>query len=65
VTVLRGELTDLLEPAVAERMVREIPDVELVEVPGVGHVPALDEPESLAAIERLLGRVLARNEDPA
>ena len=65
VTVLRGELTDLLEPAVAERMVREIPDVELVEVPGVGHVPALDEPESAAAIERLLGRVLARTEDPA
>ena len=65
VLLLRGELTDLLEPAVAERMVREIPDVELVEVPGVGHVPALDEPESLAAIERLLARVLAREDSDA
>ena len=65
VLLLRGELTDLLEPAVAERMVREIPDVELVTVPGVGHVPALDEPESLAAIERLLARVLAREDSDA
>ena len=65
VLLLRGELTDLLEPAVAERMVREIPDVELVEVPGVGHAPALDEPESLAAIERLLARVLAREDSDA
>ena len=62
VTVLRGALTDLLEPAVAERMAQEIGDVDLVDVPQVGHAPALDEPESLAAIERLLGRVLARDE---
>jgi pimeloyl-ACP methyl ester carboxylesterase len=31
---------------------------ELVTVPGVGHAPALDEPESAAAIDRLLARVL-------
>jgi pimeloyl-ACP methyl ester carboxylesterase len=62
VTLIRGELTDLLEAEVAERMAREIPDVELVTVPRVGHAPALDEPESLAAIERLLVRVLAREE---
>ena len=65
VLLLRGELTDLLEAEVAERMAREIPDVELVTVPRVGHAPALDEPESLAAIERLLERVLAREEDPS
>ena len=65
VTLLRGELTDLLEVEVAERMASEIPDVELVTVPRVGHAPALDEPESLAAIKRLLERVLAREEAPA
>jgi pimeloyl-ACP methyl ester carboxylesterase len=62
VTLLRGELTDLLEEKVAQRMASEIPDVEMVTIPRVGHAPALDEPESLAAIGRLLERVLAREE---
>lgn len=60
VTVLRGALSDLLAPAVAERMAREISDCELVTVPRIGHAPSFDEPESLAALERLLERVLAR-----
>ena len=60
VTILRGALTDLFAADVAERMASAIPDVELVTVPNVGHAPSLDEPESLAAIERLLARVLAR-----
>lgn len=60
VTLLRGALTDLLDAKIAERMASEIPDVELVTIPNVGHAPSLDEPESLAAIERLLQRVLAR-----
>ena len=60
VTILRGALSDLLDADIAERMAREIGDVELVTVPDVGHTPNLEEPESLAAIERLLGRVLAR-----
>ncbi|MEQ7874897.1 alpha/beta hydrolase [Sphingomonas sp. ASV193] len=57
VTLLRGTLSDLFSTATAERMVREIPDVELVEVPNVGHAPTLDEPESIAALDRLLTRV--------
>lgn len=60
VTILRGELTDLLDEAVAARMASEISDVELVTVPDVGHTPNLEEPESIGAIERLLARVLAR-----
>ncbi|MCY7272034.1 MAG: alpha/beta hydrolase [Sphingomonas bacterium] len=59
VTILRGELSDLLSAEVAERMAHEIADVELVTVPRVGHAPSFDEPESLAALERLLARVLA------
>ncbi|MBA3666952.1 MAG: alpha/beta hydrolase [Sphingomonas sp.] len=62
VTVLRGALSDLLDPGVAERMAREVSDAELVTVPDVGHTPSLDEPESIAAIERLLDRVLARQD---
>ena len=49
-----------LARSVAERMVTEIPDVEVVTVPGVGHAPDLDEPEAVAAIDRLLERVLRR-----
>ncbi len=58
VTILRGELSDLLSADVAAKMARVIADVELVTVPRVGHAPSLDEPESLEAIDRLLARVL-------
>jgi len=60
VLVLRGEHSDLLPDPVADRMANEIPDVEVVTVPGVGHAPDLDEPEAAAAIDRLLERVLKR-----
>ena len=57
--ILRGELSDLLSDATAERMAAEIgPQAELVTVPQVGHTPLLDEPEAAAAIDRLLARVL-------
>jgi pimeloyl-ACP methyl ester carboxylesterase len=60
VLVLRGGSSDLLSDAAAERMATEIPDVEVVTVPDVGHAPDLAEPESIAAIDRLLERVLTR-----
>jgi pimeloyl-ACP methyl ester carboxylesterase len=60
VTILRGEISDLLSDAIAAEMVERLDDCELVTVPRVGHAPSLDEPESLAAIERLLSRVLAK-----
>ncbi|GLR48710.1 alpha/beta fold hydrolase [Sphingomonas astaxanthinifaciens] len=60
VTILRGALSDLFDAPVAERMVRELgPNAELVTVPDVGHAPSFDEPESIAAVERLLARVRA------
>jgi len=57
--ILRGELSDLLAEDVARRMAEALPNAELIVVPGVGHAPALDEPESIAGIDRLLDRVLA------
>lgn len=57
--LLRGERSDLLSAATAQRMDDAIGDsAELVTIADVGHAPALDEPESIAAIDRLLGRVL-------
>ena len=58
VTILRGELSNLLTEETADRMVAELDgDAELVVVPGVGHAPSLEEPESVAALDRLLQRV--------
>ena len=59
VTILRGGLSDLLSVEVAERMCSEISDCEFVTVSKVGHTPTFEEPESIAALERLLQRVSA------
>ena len=57
--LLRGERSDLLNAATAQRMANDIGDsAELATIAGVGHAPALDEPDSIAAIDRLLDRVL-------
>lgn len=58
VTILRGALSDLFTAEVADRMVEELGDTaELVTLEDVGHAPSFDEPESIAALERLLARV--------
>ncbi|GAA4006608.1 alpha/beta hydrolase [Sphingomonas humi] len=58
VTILRGALSDLFTEATADRMVKELGgDAELVTIEDVGHAPSFDEPESIAAVERLLARV--------
>ena len=63
VLILRGELSDLLAPDIADQMVERLGgDAELVVVPAVGHTPNLEEPEALAAMDRLLERVTARQE---
>lgn len=51
VLILRGERSDILARPAAERMAAELPHAHLVEVPGVGHAPTLDEPEAIAAID--------------
>lgn len=55
--VLRGALSDILSPGILARMVEIKPDLEVVEVPHRGHVPLLDEPECLAAIDRFLAGI--------
>jgi len=55
--VVRGERSDILAVATAEKMAARFASCELVTVPNVGHAPTLDEPEAVAGIERLLARV--------
>jgi pimeloyl-ACP methyl ester carboxylesterase len=57
VALLRGARSDVLTAGVADEMIRRVPELALTTVPGVGHAPALDEPESVAAIDWLLDRV--------
>ena len=57
VTVLWGVLSDILSRDIVERMRTAKPDLEVVEVPNRGHVPLLDEPECVTAIDAFLDRV--------
>jgi pimeloyl-ACP methyl ester carboxylesterase len=57
VLLLRGEHSDILSPATHLAMAEHLPGSEAVTVPQVGHAPTLDEPEAVAAIDRLLARV--------
>jgi pimeloyl-ACP methyl ester carboxylesterase len=52
--LVRGGISDLIDPAIAERMKATAPDMAYAEVPGVGHAPMLTEPQAWAAIENLL-----------
>ncbi|MCL6683891.1 alpha/beta fold hydrolase [Sphingomonas alba] len=55
--VIRGENSDILSAAIAERMRRKAPALDFAVIPGVGHAPTLAEPESLSAIHSFLVRV--------
>lgn len=48
--IIRGELSDILATATAEKMLARAKDGALCTLPGLGHAPTLDEPEAAAAI---------------
>ena len=54
VLVVRGSESDILSAATAKRMTEEIDQCTMVEVPGVGHAPMLDEPAAHAALDSFL-----------
>ncbi len=54
---IRGALSDILSAATFARMKSENPGLEQLEVANRGHVPLLDEPECIAAIDGFLARV--------
>jgi pimeloyl-ACP methyl ester carboxylesterase len=51
---IRGALTDILSAATFERMQREHPGLQALSVANRGHVPLLDEPECVRAIDGFL-----------
>lgn len=55
--VVRGANSDLLSAATVAEMQARRPDLIFAEVPDRGHVPFLDEPEALAALDALLAKV--------
>ncbi len=59
VVCLRGALSDILSAQTLAEMGKRLPGAETVTLAEVGHTPTLAEPEALAAIDRLLARVLA------
>ncbi|KQY35257.1 alpha/beta hydrolase [Caulobacter sp. Root487D2Y] len=54
VLLVRGEISDLIDPPIVERMRAAAPAMTYAEVPGVGHAPMLTEPEAWDAIAALL-----------
>ena len=59
VLIVRGENSDILSPAVGERMLDMLHDARLETVPGIGHAPTLDEPPVRRAIDGFLARISA------
>jgi pimeloyl-ACP methyl ester carboxylesterase len=53
---IRGALSDILSAPTLARMAREKPDLHAITVENRGHVPLLDEPECLSAIDAFLAR---------
>ncbi|WP_374393037.1 alpha/beta fold hydrolase [Sphingopyxis sp.] len=51
VLVLRGALSDIVSARAARKMAEMLPKARLVEVPGVGHAPTMDEAEARTAID--------------
>lgn len=52
IAAIRGENSDLLSPATLDEMERRRPDMISATIPDRGHVPFLDEPESISALTK-------------
>jgi pimeloyl-ACP methyl ester carboxylesterase len=52
--LIRGETSDIITAEIADKMQRMAPDLQRVDVPGVGHAPMLSEPQAVDAIDQFL-----------
>lgn len=59
VAVIRGEHSNILSQETFERMAEEMPSAIMASVKDRGHIPFLDEPESLAALTKWVGQLRA------
>ena len=57
VLAIRGALSDVLSESTFKRMADEMPGITQITLGNRGHVPNLDEPECLAAIDEFLSHV--------
>jgi len=57
VLTIRGALSDLLSADTLAKMQARLPGSDALTIANVGHAPSLDEPEAIAAIDRLLARL--------
>ncbi len=57
--LIHGKNSNILSAETVAKMRAEYPEMRVAEVPGRGHVPFLDEPESLAAIRAWIGDMRA------
>jgi pimeloyl-ACP methyl ester carboxylesterase len=55
--LVRGEQSDILTAAIADRMAKKAPSLRRVDVAGVGHAPMLTEPAAVGAIDKFLSIV--------
>ena len=57
VLTIRGALSNILSTETYEEMCFRMPEMVAIEVPNVGHVPLLTEPQSLKGIKNLLAQI--------
>jgi pimeloyl-ACP methyl ester carboxylesterase len=57
VLLLRGALSDIISADIADRMQRNAPALQRVDIAGVGHAPSLTEPQAVDAIRNFLRTV--------
>ncbi len=53
---LRGETSDIISKHIVQKMRKQAPGMDYVEVKDVGHAPNLDEPDAKAGILNLLAK---------
>jgi pimeloyl-ACP methyl ester carboxylesterase len=56
VLILRGVESDFLSSTLADKMLRRLPNAELIEFEGVGHVPSLTSDEQIEPVVEWLSR---------
>lgn len=56
VLILRGVESDFLSSTLADKMLRRLPNAELIEFEGVGHVPSLNSEEQIVPVMEWLAR---------
>ena len=55
--LVRGERSDVITAAIADKMARKAPRLRRIDIPGVGHAPMLTESAAVEAIDQFLNSI--------